>query len=138
MVAYELGVKPDVSEVPLLIDWVESCCGNEGLADDFTFKMTLAVEEAVMNVIDHAFVGLPPPHSIKVRLDITAQSVAAEIIDNGHPYDPRTAPDPDLGLPLEQRNPGGLGVHLMRTMMDRLDYRCTGGNNIFRLEKSRR
>ena len=138
MASYELGVKPDVCEVPLLIDWVESCCGKEGLAEEFTFKMTLAIEEAVMNVIANAFAGLPPPHSIKVRLDITAQSVAVEIIDNGHPFDPRNAPDPDLSLPLERRNPGGLGVHFMRSMMDRLHYRYTDGNNIFRLEKARR
>jgi anti-sigma regulatory factor (Ser/Thr protein kinase) len=137
MAASELRVKPHVVEVRRLIEWVESCCAAEGLADDVAFKITLALEEGVMNAIDHAFAGLPPPHSITVRLDITAASVSAEIIDNGHPFDPTSAPDPDVSLPLEARDPGGLGVHLMRTMMDRLDYRRSDGNNILRLEKAR-
>ena len=85
--------------------------------------MMLALEEAVTNVINHAFAGLPPPHLIRVRLDITAELFAAEVIDNGQAFDPTTAPDPDLTLPLEQRTPGGLGIHLMRNVMDRLQYR---------------
>ncbi len=137
MASHEQDVEPQVGEVSRLIDWVESCCAAEGLAEDLTFKLTLALEEAVANVISHAFLGLPPPHSIKVRLDITAQSVSAEIIDNGRPFDPTAAPDPDLSLALEERSPGGFGIHLMRGMMDRVDYRRGDGNNILRLEKAR-
>jgi anti-sigma regulatory factor (Ser/Thr protein kinase) len=138
MPSHEFHVQPQVCEVSRLIDWVGSRCGADGLAEDVTFKVTLALEEAVINVIRHAFVGLPPPHSIKVRLDITAASVTAEIIDNGQFFDPTAAPDPDLSLPLEQRRPGGLGIPLMRNMMDRLHYRRSDGNNILRLEKARR
>jgi anti-sigma regulatory factor (Ser/Thr protein kinase) len=137
MASHEQDVEPQVGEVSRLIDWVESCCAAEGLAEDLTFKLTLALEEAVANVISHAFLGLPPPHSIKVRLDITAQSVSAEIIDNGRPFDPTAAPDPDFSLPLEERDPGGLGIHLMQSMMDRVHYRRGDGNNILRLEKAR-
>jgi len=138
MASHELDVEPQVGEVPRLIDWVGSCCAAEGLAEDVTFKLTLALEEAVANVITHAFLGLPPPHSIKVRLAISARSVSAEIIDNGRPFDPTAAPDPDLSLSLEERRPGGLGIHLMRGMMDRVHYRRGDGNNILRLEKARR
>ena len=138
MASHELCVEPQVSEIPRLIDWVEACCGADGLADDLTFKIALALEEAVMNVITHAFAGLPPPHLIRVRLDIAAESFTAEVIDNGHPFDPTVAPDPDLSLPLEQRNPGGLGIHLMRSIMDRIHYRRSDGNNLLRLEKARR
>ena len=74
----------------------------------------------------------------RVRLDIDADSVAAEVIDNGRPFDPTSAPPPDLSLPLEQRPPGGLGIHLMRELMDGLDYRRSGDSNILRLRKARR
>ena len=90
-----------------------------------------------MNVIDHAFTGRAAPHLITVRLDIAAETFAAEVTDNGHPFDPTAAPDPDLSLPLEQRDPGGLGIHLMRQMMDRLHYQRRDGRNILRLEKAR-
>jgi len=138
MASHELDVKPEVCDVARLIEWIEARCAAEGLAEDLKFKLTLAVEEAVVNVITHAFEGLPPPHSITVRLEVTAGSVTAEITDNGRPFDPTSAPDPDLSLPIEERHPGGLGIYLMREMMDRVRYRHAGGNNVLRLEKVRR
>jgi serine/threonine-protein kinase RsbW len=137
MTAHERSVEPQVSEIPRLIDWVEVCCGAEGLAEQVCFRAALALEEAVTNVISHAFAGVPPPHLIRVRLDITAQMFAAEIVDNGIAFDPTTAPLPDLSLPLDQRPAGGLGIHLMRSMMDRVQYRRFDGQNLLRLEKTR-
>lgn len=137
MASYELCLEPQVSEISRLIDWIEGCSVADGVSDELRLKMTLALEEAVMNVIGNAFGGLPPPHLVMVRIDITAGSFAAEVIDNGRPFDPTAAPDPDLSSPLERRHPGGLGIHLMRALMDRLDYRRSDGRNILRLEKAR-
>jgi anti-sigma regulatory factor (Ser/Thr protein kinase) len=137
MPSHELSLEPQVSEIPRLTNWVETCCGASGLANDLAFKMALAIEEAVMNVISHAFTDRAPPYMVKIRLDITPKLFAAEVIDNGRPFDPTAAPDPDLSLPLEQRDPGGLGIHLMREMTDRLLYRRSNGHNVLRLEKAR-
>ena len=138
MASQELRVEPLLTEIPRLINWLEAACGADGLQEDTTLQIALAVEEAVSNVINHAFAGLPPPFLITVRLDITSRAVAIEIVDNGHPFDPTTAPDPDVSLSLEGRSPGGLGIHLIRGMMDRVTYRRTGDNNILRLEQTRR
>lgn len=138
MASHELDVKPEVGDVARLIGWLEACCAEQGLAEDLKSSFTLALEEAVVNVITHAFEGLPPPHSIMVRLDITAASVTAEITDNGRYFDPTSAPDPDLSLPIEERDPGGLGIHLMRGMVDQVRYRRSDGNNILQLETARR
>jgi serine/threonine-protein kinase RsbW len=137
MASHELDVKPEIREVARLIEWIDACCAAQGLAEDLKFKLTLAIEEAVVNVITHAFEGLPPPHSITVRLDIAAASVTAEIIDNGRYFDPTSAPEPDLSLPIAERDPGGLGIHLTRGMMDRVRYRRSSGYNILQLEKAR-
>jgi anti-sigma regulatory factor (Ser/Thr protein kinase) len=137
MASYELQVEPQVGEISRLIDWVKVCCGEEGVADEIRFKLTLALEEAVMNVVTHAFAGRPPPYTIVVRLDIADKVLAAEVIDNGKAFDPTTAPLPDFAMPVEQRNPGGLGIHLMRGLMDQLHYSRTDGRNILRLEKQR-
>jgi anti-sigma regulatory factor (Ser/Thr protein kinase) len=137
MASHELRVEPQLSEISRLIDWIGACCGAEEIGDDIKSKITLALEEAVANVIRNAFVGLPPPHAITVRLDITAVSIVAEVVDNGRAFDPTAAPDPDLSLPLQDRVPGGLGIHLMRRLMDRLDYRRDGDTNVLRLQKVR-
>jgi len=134
----ELRLEPLISEIPRLIEWVEARCALAGVAGEIAMKLALVLEEAVANVIHHGLPGSPPPHRISVRLNIGADSVAAEVIDNGRPFDPTGTPPPDLSLPLEQRPPGGLGVHLMRELMDGLDYRRSGDSNILRLHKARR
>jgi len=137
MASHEMSIEPQVSELPRLATWVEECCASDGLSTDFAFKMALVLEEAVSNVVNHAF---PEQASqpITIRLEITGERFAAEVIDSGMAFDPTAAPDPNLSLPLEEREPGGLGIHLMRQMTDRLDYRRDRDRNILRLEKARR
>ena len=137
MARYEYSLEPDVSSIPGLLEWIEATCSAERLSADFTFKVALALEEAAMNVITHAFGGMPAPHLVRVSLDIDAERLAAEIFDNGPAFDPSAQPVPDISLPLEDRDPGGLGIHLMRVMMDRVEYRRTDGGNHLRLERTR-
>jgi anti-sigma regulatory factor (Ser/Thr protein kinase) len=137
MAGHRIALQPDLGEIPRLLDWVETCCAEAAIGGDTACKLALALEEAVANVIHHAFVEMPAPHRIEVRLDVAAGRVTAQVIDNGRPFDPSAAPEPDCALPLEQRDPGGLGIRLIKSMMDRVDYRRVGGENRLRLEKAR-
>lgn len=137
MAEYRLDVTPDMAEIPRLLDWAEECCGECGVAGETPFRLALALEEAVANVINHAFAGVPTPPRIAVVLAIEDNSVAAEVIDNGRPFDPTAALEPDRASPLERRDVGGLGIHLIRRMMDRVQYRRVGSENRLRLEKRR-
>jgi anti-sigma regulatory factor (Ser/Thr protein kinase) len=121
-----------------LIEWVGARCAAAGVAGDIAMKLALVLEEAVANVINHSLPGSAPPHRIAVRLEIDADNVTAEVIDNGPPFDPTGAPKHDQSLPHEERQPGGLGIHLMRELMDGFDYRRAGDSNILRLHKARR
>lgn len=137
MAEYHLDVAPDLAEIPRLLDWVETCCGESGVAGDAPSKLVLALDEAVANVINHAFVDVASPHRITVVLEIGADRIAAEVIDNGRPFDPSAAPEPDCTMPLERRDVGGLGIHLIRRVMDRVEYHRVGDENRLRLEKRR-
>jgi anti-sigma regulatory factor (Ser/Thr protein kinase) len=136
MVEHRLALAPDIAEIPRLLDWVETCCDKAAIGHDATFKLSLALEEAVANVINHAFAEMPPPHRVAVELTIAADRVSAVVIDNGRPFDPTASPDPAANIPLEDRDPGGLGIHLIRKMMDRVGYRRIAGENRLHLEKS--
>ena len=114
--------QPDIAEIPRLLDWAEECCGESGVAGDAPFKLALALEEAAANVIQHAFAGTPGPHRLAVELTIDADRVVALVSDNGRAFDPTAAPEPAIDAPAENRDPGGLGIHLIRRMMDRVDY----------------
>jgi anti-sigma regulatory factor (Ser/Thr protein kinase) len=135
---HEISLAPDLAEIPRMLDWIGECCAGEGVAPDLAFKITVALEEAVTNIVHHAFIGIAPPHAIRLRLDVGAEAIAAEITDNGRAFDPSAQPRPDVSLPLDERAIGGLGIHLMRAMVDRIEYRRRGGCNHLRLEKARR
>jgi anti-sigma regulatory factor (Ser/Thr protein kinase) len=138
MAAYRLDISPDIAEIPRLLDWVEERCVDCGVQGETPSKLALALDEAVANVVNHAFAGVPTPPRIAVVLTIDGDSVAAEIIDNGRPFDPTAVPEPDCASPLESRDVGGLGIHLIRRMMDRVEYRRVGGENRLRLVKMRK
>jgi anti-sigma regulatory factor (Ser/Thr protein kinase) len=137
MPSYHLALAPDIAEIPRLLDWVEACCGAAGVSSGNARKLALVLEEAAANVINHAFAEKPPPCRLSVNLAVDASRVTAEIIDNGKAFDPSQAPEPDCALPLASRDPGGLGIHLIRKMMDQVDYRRVDGENRLRLEKAR-
>jgi len=137
MATHRLSIEPDVAEIQRLLDWVESCCGDAGVGGDVPFKLSLALDEAVVNVINYAFADLPPPHRIEIELAIEPDRVTAVIIDNGRAFDPLVVAPADPNIPLADRKLGGLGIHLVRTMMDRVDYQRADGENRLRLEKAR-
>jgi serine/threonine-protein kinase RsbW len=123
------------SEISGLVDRIEAFGAEANLSPDVTFRLTLALDEIVSNVIRHAF-GDGAEHQIEVRLDVANGVVTATVEDDGVPFDPRDAPAPALDAPLEQRQAGGLGMHLVRSTMDEIDYRREGGRNVLTVRKA--
>ncbi|HEV2302182.1 MAG TPA: ATP-binding protein [Stellaceae bacterium] len=135
MAGHQFSLDADPRAIPRFLDWVAEACAAEGLPAGPVFKMTLALEEAVTNAINYAFTGTPPPHRLIVRLAAEPARLVAEVIDNGAPFDPLGQAPPDLARPLAERAPGGLGIHLIRGVMDRVEYRREDGLNRLLLEK---
>ncbi|MDE2817363.1 MAG: ATP-binding protein [Chloroflexota bacterium] len=95
---------------------------------DLAFKVNLALEEIVINVMNYGHDdGL---HEIDITLTTEEDSLTIEIVDDGRPFDPlHDAPIPDVNAELEDRNIGGLGIHFVRKMMDDVRYRREEGKN---------
>lgn len=124
----------DVQEIPLLNAFVDEICELNGLDDMTTMQMNLAIEEAVVNVMNYAY-----PEGTKGFVDITSMSddeyLQFVISDNGKPFDPTTKEEVDTTLPVEKRRIGGLGIFLVRKMMDNVKYEYKDGQNILTLRK---
>jgi anti-anti-sigma factor len=88
----------------------------------------LALEEVVTNAIVHGYRG-EQGRPIVVEVAVRAGELVAYVEDQAPPFNPLQAPEPDLSLPLEERQPGGVGVLLVRKLMDRLEYTNTDGRN---------
>ena len=124
-----LTLKNVPSEIGRLVDLLEAFGPQSGLTDDATFKLTLALDEIVANVVRHGFDD-DREHRIEVKVTVDDRTVTASVEDDGVEFDPREAPVPDLDLPIEMRKPGGLGMHLVKATMDSVEYRRQDGRNI--------
>jgi serine/threonine-protein kinase RsbW len=90
-----------------------------------------AIEELVTNVVFYAYVGEPGPVSVTVTKEESAVVIC--IADQGRPFDPTREPPPDLSVPHPQRRVGGLGIHLVRELVDQMSYRREGQTNCLTL-----
>jgi serine/threonine-protein kinase RsbW len=97
--------------------------------------LTLAIDEAVTNIIIHGYQGVPGIIELEVRRD--GERLLVTIRDQAPLFDPTTVPRPDLSIPLDRRPFGGMGVHLMRESLDGIHYRALpGGGNELTLVKN--
>ena len=132
-----LHLQNKIAEVARLVDAVENFGSHAGLSSDLTYRLTLSLDEIVSNVIRHGYSDTND-HVVEVRLSVHDGVVTSVIEDDGHPYDPRESPAPDLSMPVEQRGPGGLGIFLVKQMMDSIDYERKDGRNVLTVTASRR
>ncbi|MBZ5587940.1 MAG: ATP-binding protein [Acidobacteriia bacterium] len=114
-----------------VIEFVAGLVGRAGLAADRTLRLELAIEEWVVNLCVHAYPERDGEIEVAVRKG--SGELLIEIIDDGPPFDPTASEEPDVALPLDQREPGGLGLVLIRRMVDDVRYSRDGGRNIVTL-----
>jgi len=129
---FSLTLRNHVSEISRLVDRVEAFGAEAGLPPDVTFRLTLALDEVVSNVIRHGLRDRSD-HSVSVSVRVADGMVTAIVEDAGVPFDPREAPVPNLDAPIEERTAGGLGVHLVKATMDEVEDRRAGDRNILTL-----
>ena len=110
--------------------FVETHAREAKLSEDAVEQFKIAVDEACINVIRHAYDG--SDREIEVSIDLTEEGVQAVIRDWGASFDPHSVPDPDVSATLHERSPGGLGLFLMRNVMDSVDFQFEGerGNTL--------
>ena len=124
----------DIATITQLSEFVETVCEEKGLDMALTMNLNLALEEAVVNVMSYAY-----PDSqgdVKVDIMIDDQKVVSILTDSGIPFDPTQKGDVDTTLPAEERPIGGLGIHLVKQIMDKVSYQYVDNQNILTLEKN--
>lgn len=130
----QITLPNDVQEVPQLNVFVDEVCEQVDFDMSTTLKLNLAIEEAVVNVMNYAY-----PAGEKGDVDIEAmindEYLVFVISDSGTPFDPTAKAEVDTTLSAEERGIGGLGIHLIRQIMDTINYERVEGKNVLTLRK---
>lgn len=130
----KLILRNEVSEISRLASFVEAIGEELELPPGLTFNLNLALEEAVSNIIFYAYPD-QTGGEIGVHAATEADSLVFTLTDSGQAFDPTRVKDADVTLSAAERPIGGLGIFLIRQIMDKLEYSRTDGKNILRLRK---
>lgn len=132
---FSLKVPSATENLALIREFVGNVGSQAGLVDDDVAKLELAVDEAVANVIEHAH-GHDSNKEVTVRATFDAVTLRIEVVDEGEGFDPTTVPTTPVEQMVHDRRTGGLGLRVMRSLMDEVSYEIIPGErNRLRLLK---
>lgn len=98
-------------------------------------QIEVAVEELFVNIASYAYPSSSGTATVQVALAENPPAVEITLIDHGLPYNPLARPDPDVTLPSEERQIGGLGIYMAKKNMDAMAYEYRDGCNVLKLKK---
>jgi anti-sigma regulatory factor (Ser/Thr protein kinase) len=126
----------DRAEIARLAGLAERFGQEQHLTDEEVMAINLVLDEVVTNVIDYAFEGFAGQPEIRLTMTLEGDQLTIRVEDNGRAFDPLQAAPPDLDLPLEDRPVGGLGIHIVRSVMNTVEYDRRGGRNLLTMHKT--
>ena len=127
-----LKVRADLGQLATIREFVIESASALGATPASFDDLRIAVDEAVTNILTHGYCG---PGEIELELSREDSDLVISLRDHAPLFDPTSAPPVDLRLPGERDNPGGFGVHLMRTAMDEIIHRSTQTGNELKMIK---
>ena len=126
-----LRIKNDIHELSMMNEFLEEAGEELGLSTAFMMSLNLVMEEAVSNIIFYAYKG-----DVEDAVDISlVRELIVTLIDHGIAFDPTLRKDPDITLSAEDRPIGGLGIFLIKKIMDEVSYQRVDERNVFIMKK---
>lgn len=137
---HRLHVAAQLNNLPTVIDFTDDCCRAFGIDDDAAFAIRLAVDEAVTNIVEHAYeddANAASGDGIQLCCWVNEHDFFVQIDDQGKSFDPEQVPSPDMRKPLDELETGGLGLYFMRKMMDEVHFSFDApGNRLLMVKRA--
>ncbi|MCK4688879.1 MAG: ATP-binding protein [Candidatus Marinimicrobia bacterium] len=130
----EMSIKNEIPEIKKVCESVAKFGNSNNLPQKIIFSLHLALDEILTNIISYGYED-KKEHKIDIRLSLHQGKLLLEIEDDSKPFNPSNAPTPDVKKPLEERKIGGLGIYLVKNLMDDLEYKTHNGKNLLILRK---
>ena len=130
----ELHLTNELAEINRCLAALETICDRFDLPPEIQNSFSVVLDDLLNNVINYAYQD-DEEHSIEVVMSTDGQRFIVSVTDEGGEFDPFTRKEPDIHSNLEEREIGGLGIHLIRNLMDDYSYRRVGETNVTTLMK---
>ena len=133
---YHLTMSNDIHQISLLAGFIDRIAEENDLDPSLAMSLNLAIEEAATNAIMYAY---PKGTEGNIELGAVAEEggrLVFTLADKGKPFDPTKIPEADISAPVEDRPIGGLGIHLVRNIMDSISYKRLEGKNVLTMIKN--
>lgn len=133
--SFEIIIGSDVGEIPAVSGRLEEAMRAYGFSPEEVLDTQLAVEEIITNVIVHGYRG--PGYTIHLSCRFTGDHAEIRVSDSAPRFDPLSLPEPELDADIDDRKIGGLGIYLVRQVMDSLSYSYENNSNILTMKKKK-
>jgi serine/threonine-protein kinase RsbW len=131
-----LELRSEAAALPRLIDFVEDFARRHDLPEIEKSRLLLVLEELFTNVVKYGRAEDAVATTVGVMLALKGGELTIEFSDDGPPFDPLIAASPDLERPIADRPIGGLGLHILRSLVDHARYRREGDRNHLVIRRS--
>ena len=132
----ELIVEAKLDNLAQVLQFVDSRLEEEDCPIGVQMKIDVAVEELFVNIASYAYTPGSGSAAVRMEVEEDPKTVVITFVDHGVPYDPLAKEDPDVTMPAEDRQIGGLGVFMVKKTMDDVAYEYRDGQNILTLKKN--
>jgi anti-sigma regulatory factor (Ser/Thr protein kinase) len=130
-----VSLSNQLTEIERLSHIVERFCAAHEVSSDAVYRINLSLDEVITNIVLHGYDDVRE-HEIVVNMALEPPAIVVEVIDDGRPFNPLDAPPVDFDIDPLERAVGGLGLHLVRSVMDATEYRYVDGRNVFVMRKT--
>ena len=131
----EMTVAAVIENVDSVTDFVDDFLNSQECPGKTKMQINIAIDEIFSNISYYAYQDEVGQITIQVEMQENPKAVCITFVDGGVPYNPLTKEDPDITLPAEEREIGGLGIYMVKKNMDELEYEYSEGKNILLLKK---
>ena len=129
-VPQSIRIVPELEGISQVCEFLEQMLENQGAPMKVITQASIAADEILSNIARYSGAA-----AVQVDCTVTEGRTVIRFMDDGNPYDPTTQPEPDTTLSAEEREIGGLGIFMVKKIMDRVSYEYADGQNILTVEK---
>jgi serine/threonine-protein kinase RsbW len=132
---YQYNIGCSLSNLKDIRDFIRRSLNGQGISDVVMNEIVLALDEMCSNLMIHSH-NCNPDHELELHIEIPRKgNLIFEIVDDGNFFDINQFQEPTIGNLIHEKRKGGLGIRLVKSIMDRIEYLSRNGKNVCRLTK---